>query len=133
MGVGIYPVFQPPVEEAVFDCDGKLLARWFEKLDAIAAENGLPAFSSFGDNRLVPEGFDGDPDELNALLGSYDEWFPIEEGLRAVEGLISAINAKTGTAKTLRQDDDIVGELRELANCLQKAGKKSASFRLEMG
>ena len=61
MGLGVYPVFQPRVPEAKFRNDGKLLLQEYEKLDELAVKLGLKRFSSFGDNREIPEDFDGDP------------------------------------------------------------------------
>lgn len=89
MGVGIYPAFNRPVDEAAFDCEGKALARSFEALDA---EMGLPGLSSFGDTRSIPEDFDGDPNELDEVVGPWDEWFPIADGLRTIDGLIAAVS-----------------------------------------
>jgi hypothetical protein len=133
VGVAIYPVFKPTVDEASFDYDGgKLLARYFDKLDAVAEAVGAPAFTSFGDNRPIPEDFDGDPDDLGEAMGPWDEWFPIDDGLRTVEGLISAIESGIRQAKSLKQKDDIVDVLRELASCLRKAKKRGARFHLEM-
>jgi hypothetical protein len=65
----VVPAFDPPIEGLVFDRDGKLLLREHEALDGIAIEHGLTPFSDFGDNREVPADFDGDPDELQELLG----------------------------------------------------------------
>jgi hypothetical protein len=133
MGVGIYPVFNPPVPGAGLASDGKLLARNFEALDAIAAAAGLPTFSSFGDNRPIPAGFEGDPDELDDALGPFNEWFPAADGLRVVEGVSAAISSGAAGVQSLRSRDQVVGELRDLAACLRPAAERGARFRLELG
>jgi hypothetical protein len=126
MSVGIYPVFNPRVRGVVFGRDGKSLARAVHSLDAIARAGGLTPLSGFMDNRPVPEEFDGDPDELGELLGPWEEWFPIAEGIRTVEGMLTAITSTVGNA-------EIVDELEGLASCLHAAGSGATLFRLELG
>jgi hypothetical protein len=133
MGVGFYPVFKPQIEDAVFDLDGKVLARSFKQLDRIASAAGLPAFTSFGDNRPIPEDFDGDPEELEEVLGPWEEWFAITDGLQVIGGILRAINSKLPAARSLKERDEIVEELQQLLACLRIASKRGAQFRLEMG
>ena len=38
-----------------------------------------------------PKDFEGDPDELKEILGEWDEWFSIDDGLKTIDGLIPAI------------------------------------------
>ena len=132
MGVGIFPVFEPPVPGADFDGDGKLLVRESAKLDRIAISQGLKRLSAFGDNREVPEGFRGDPEELDEILGPWDEWFPVTEGLRTVEGLIRIIRSSSKTAAKLDDPVGVLEELEELARCLRMAKKEDSQFRLEL-
>jgi hypothetical protein len=133
MGVGIYPVFDPKVPEAVFTCEGKVLARSYELLDEIADAKGLKTISSFGDNREIPEGFQGEPDELDEVLGPWDKWFKTQEGLITVEGVIDALQSDSNGTKDIERKNDLIAELEELARCLRLANIRKAKFRLEMG
>jgi hypothetical protein len=133
MGFGIYPVFNPKVPDAVFGVDGKLLAQYSVVLDRIARDNGMPAFSSFGDNRPVPDRFNGDPDELSEALGPWNEWFLVGDGLRVVEGLLAAIGSGAAGFRSSQDSAEVATQLRELAACLSMAMLCGARFRLEMG
>lgn len=132
MGVEIFPEFKPSVRGAKFNADGKLLARVFEQLDRIAASHGLQKFSAFGDNREIPDDFEGDPDELDELLGPCDVWYPVKDGLKTIEGLIECIKTDPKTARKVKEPQGVVEALEELARCLHVAAKKNAKFRLEM-
>lgn len=125
MGIGIYPVFLPDVPNASFLGDGKLLAAEFQRLDDIARAADVRPFTSFGDNRPVPEDFDGDPDELEDLLGEWDEWFSPADGLHTLDALIAALASDPDA-------DDLLYEVNELARCLRVAAAAGAQFRLEM-
>jgi hypothetical protein len=133
MGVGIYPIFDPSLPGDNYDTDGKSLARVYERLDRLAVANGLKPLSAFGDNRPVPEGFDGDPDTLAEVLGPWDEWFPITEGIQTVEGLIRMLQSDRELARRVRLPEDVLAELEELRRCLRAAESKRTRFRLEMG
>jgi hypothetical protein len=131
MGIGICPVFNPRVASTHFTCEGRILLCQFEALDAIAIGVGLPPFSSFGDNREVPEGFEGSPDELNNLLGPWNEWFSIAEGLKVVNGIIQA--ATIGSwREILDEPERVVEELEELARTLRIAQATGTTFRWEL-
>lgn len=130
MGIGIFPVYDPPLALGAFQSDGKILAAEYELLDAIAREAGVKAFSSFGDNRPVPDDFDGDPDELE--LDEWDEWFDPVEGLLTVKTILSKISASPADSGS--QDPyDLVDELRELERSLAIAASSGVKFRFEMG
>lgn len=132
MGAEVYPVFNPRVAAASFNADGKLLLREHAALDGIARKLGLAPFTAFGDNRDVPEDFDGDPDELDEILGEWDEWFSIDDGLRTIDGLIQAIENDADMAARIEDPDDICADLQELAKCLRIARDQNARFRLEV-
>lgn len=132
MGAEVFPVFNPRVPAASFDSDGKLLLQEHAALDEIAANLGLTPFTGFGDNREVPEDFDGDPDDLDDILGEWDEWFSIDDGLRTIEGLINAIRNDPAMAGDLEEPDLIQSDLGELASCLRTAREGNAQFRLEV-
>lgn len=132
MGMGIYPSFKPTIVDAQFQVDGKALFREYEVLDEIALSSGLLAFSSFADNREVPEDFEGDPDEMKELLGPWDEWFDPTDALKVVEGLINMIRGDKTVAAKLEDPDYVQKELIELKRCLQIGVTKGVLFRLEV-
>ena len=133
MGVEMFPVFNPDVPEAQFRNDGKLLLSEHRKLDDMALENGLTPFSAFGDNRDIPEDFDGDLSELEELLGEWNDWFSIDDGLKTIEGLVAVIEDHPETAKRLREPKYIVDDLKSLVECLRIAQAKGVKFRFEVG
>lgn len=133
MGAEVFPVFNPRIAAASFDADGKLLLREHAALDSIARDLGLAPFTSFGDNRGVPDDFDGDPDELDEVLGEWDEWFSIDDGLKTIDGLIQAIENDADMAARIEEPDYIRADLQELAKCLQIARTQCDQFRLEVG
>ncbi len=132
MGVGIYPCFRPHIPEAAFDCDGKVLLAEYEFLDEIAFELGLAPLSSFGDNRPIPEDFDGNPDELTTILGPWDEWFAIHDGAKTVDGLIEALSNGAIRRNKSPHCAIIIVELQELQRCFQAALEKQVMFRFEV-
>lgn len=100
MGVGIYPIFRPSVSVESY-CDGKQLLREYEALDAIGSRLHLSPFSGFGDNRAIPAEFDGSPEELEDMLGEWNEWSSIGEGLRTIEGILEEIRNNPSAAESL--------------------------------
>ena len=133
MSVGVFPVFNPRIKGVVFGRDGKSLAEAIDSLDAISCVGGLSPFSGFMDNRPVPDGFDGDPDELDERLAPWDEWFEIADGLRTIDGVLATIASKNGEAGYGAGDEELVDELRELAECLRAVERGTTRFRLEVG
>ena len=109
MTVGFVPAFEPKIEGAFFEGDGASLFHHAAALDALAEERGLPALTSFADNREPPPDFDGFPEELVEAIGPWAAWFASTEGLRCVEGLLAA-----------------------LRDVLLLAKKRKAKFRLEV-
>jgi hypothetical protein len=120
MSLGIYPVFEAKLTGTKFESLGERLAANFEVLDKIAYSAGLVPFTAFGDNRPIPKGFDGNPDELDDLMGKWNEWFDPTEGQNAMQALANQIKTDPKAAKQL---DDTMLEL---------AQKQGIRFRLEM-
>ena len=133
MGLGIYPVFDPPLTRVTFGCDGTSLARHFESLDAIARAIGIRTFSSFGDTRVVPVDFDGSPDDWADVMGTWDEWFSPVDGLRVVEAILNAFAESVDEAEKLRGSTTVEAELIKLEACLSAAVESGSRFRLEIG
>ncbi len=132
MSFCIYPVFEPELKGTKFDVLGQSLAGCFQALDEIARSAKLTPFTAFADNRPIPDGFDGDPDELDKVMGEWTEWFDPAEGRAAVEALIDHITASPKAAKRLDDPAWVVTELEELARVLGAAAKQGVRFRLEM-
>ena len=132
MGVGIFPVFNPNVANAEFDTDGKVLASEFEALDELSTTLGIRLFSSFGDNRPVPDGFDGDPDELYDVMGEFDEWYSASDGIAAFSALAKTIRDDQIAAKLFREPEFVIDELKCLVSCLKVAESAKANFHLEL-
>lgn len=133
MSAEVFPVFNPSVPAASFNGDGKLLLQEHELLDEIALALNLKPFTAFGDTREIPEDFDGDADDLDELLGEWNEWFSIEEGLETIEGLADFIESDPDINHQIEQADLVLSDLRELVNCLRTASLKNARFRFEIG
>lgn len=101
-------------------------------LDDIARDLEFAALSAYGENREIPEVFEGDPDELEEILGGWDKWFSIEDGLKTIDGLITAIRNDPRMASRLLEPDYVCSDLEALASCLRIAREENAQFRLEV-
>lgn len=136
MGVGLFPVFDPQLSDAPFNSDGKLLASELFVLDSICAQLGVPKLSSFTDNREPAEPFiidpDSDPDELEALMGEWDEWFPPESALPTVEVLAAALRSDRLTSLSARDAQSLAADLRDIETGLRLAMAAGSKFRLEL-
>jgi hypothetical protein len=136
MGVGMFPVFQPYVEGTVFDSDGKLLAAELYRLDASCVQLGVPKLSTFTDNREPPPGFrldaDTDPDELELLMGEWNEWFDPEAAIPTLEALIATLAAGKEFTLQPRESDALVSDLREILSSLRLAAAAGATFRFDI-
>ena len=111
MSLGIYPVFNKKLAGAKFCALGEVLAHNFEALDKIAGNARLKRFTAFADNRPIPEGFDGDPDELKEVMGESTAWFDAADGRAAMQALADYIKTNPKAVEAL---DDAVGVVREL-------------------
>ncbi len=132
MSMGIWPVFNPAVRTAYPRCTGEVLAKEHEGLDLIADLHRLKRFSDFGDNREIPDGFDGSPDDLEDLLGPFDEWFEVAEGLAVFGALVELIETDASAARLVRRPKRTAKELKDLIRVLKIAEKYHAKFHLEL-
>jgi hypothetical protein len=132
MSLGIYPVFERKLKGTKFDALGEVLVANLDALDKIARSAKLTPFTAFADNRPVPDDFEGDPDDLAALLGEWAEWFDPTEGQVAMQALADHIKASPKAAKRLDGPTAVVSELKEMARVLGEAAKQRVRFRLEM-
>ena len=131
MSLGIYPVFNPKVPELVFD-GGEALAAEFPALDELADRYNLARLTSFADTRVVPEGFDGPPEELEKVIGPWADWFPCGDGRVAFERLATLITDTPAAAQALQAPDAVAADLRALMQALAVGEAQGAQFRLEM-
>ena len=130
MTVGFFPAFDPKIT-VPFGGDGAALVHHAAALDAIAEESGLPPLSSFAEDREPPPDFDGYPEELADALGPWSAWFPADDGLRCVEGLLSALEDPEAGA-TIAALEVVIDDLEALRDVLVAAKKKNARFRLHI-
>ena len=130
MTVGFYPAFEPKLGVA-FAGDGASLFHFAAELDAIANERGLPALTSFADEREPPPDFDGYPEDLGEALGPWTAWFSPTEALRSVEGLLAAL-LEPAVRDRIDGVAGVLADLDALQVVLVLAKKKRAQFRLEI-
>ena len=132
MSLGIYPVFKPRVPEAAFDGLGESLAAEFEALDKFADEHGLVRLASFTDTRQVPEDFDGPPEELEKVMGPWEDCFSCSDGQLAFEALARLVTTNTAVSRALETPEAVAAELLSIAQALAVGEAHHARFRLEM-
>jgi hypothetical protein len=130
MTVGFVPAFEPKLD-ALFEGDGAALFHHAATLDALAEERGVPTFTSFADNREPPPDFDGFPEELAEALGPWTAWFSPLEGLRCVDGLLTALD-DAAVRDRIPFADAVIDDLRALSDVLMIAKTRKARFRLEV-
>jgi hypothetical protein len=130
MTVGFVPSFEPKID-ATFEGDGASLFHHAAALDVLAEEHGVPLLTSFADNREPPPDFDGFPEELIEAIGPWTAWFSSLDGLRCVEGLLSALEDPKAQER-ISFVDGVIDDLAALRDVLEVARKKKARFRLEV-
>ena len=87
MSQGFYPVFEMKFEEPKSNFLGEVLLSNVEELDRISRKAKLSPFTMFADNRSIPNDFQGDPEELEDILGEWNEWFDSSEGCAVMRAL----------------------------------------------
>jgi hypothetical protein len=130
MTVGFFPAFEPKIA-VTFAGDGASLFHHAAVLDALAEDHGVPALSSFADDREAPPDFDGYPEELAVALGPWTAWFSPTDGLRCVEGLLSALE-QPSARELIPMVEAVIDDLDALEDVLLIAKKKKVRFRLEL-
>jgi hypothetical protein len=132
MSLGIYPVFNPPVPEAELDGLGEALASQFEILKELANEHGLTPLTAFADTREIPADFDGPPEDLERVMGPWEDWFACRDGRVAFEALAQLISDRPAVAQRLEAQAAMAAELRAIASVLAIGERCGSQFRLEM-
>ncbi|MCA9643826.1 MAG: hypothetical protein H6718_19595 [Polyangiaceae bacterium] len=128
MSAGLWPILNP-ASEASPTSDGALLLQNIEELDEIAHAIGALPLTSFADLREVPEDFDGEPEELEELLGPWEDWFPVAEGVEAMRRCAEAL-AIPEHAESVEHPAELKAELSAFADYLERA-TSDQTFRLE--
>lgn len=131
MSIGLWPAFDPPLDDLERRLDGHGLVRAAELCDELAETLGVTPLFAFCDMREVPEDFEGDADDLEELLGPWEEWFDAAEGRETVASLIPVFTLPEVIAE-VHDKDLIIADLTELLRCLEAAVKAGARFRLEL-
>ena len=131
MGMILFPVFDAPMSiSSETTCE--FLAAFLEELDAAADRLGLVRITEFADNRPIPEDFDGDPADLQEVMGPCDDWFDAADGQRAVSALAYALQANPADFELDDAREGVEHELRDLAEVQEKAASEGIRFRLEL-
>jgi hypothetical protein len=132
MGLGILPIFKPNVAAAVFEPDGKILAANCEALAELADLIGVSPLSAYCDMREIPEGYEGEPSDLDIVMGRFDDWFNPSDAIHSFSQLIVFIQSGDSRAHCLADPQYVVEELLCLVECLKKAEMANAKFHLEL-
>jgi hypothetical protein len=133
MSLSVYPVFERSLKRSSKPIACEILGDCFGILDELSAEAGLTPISGFGDNREIPEGFDGPPEALDELLGPCNAWFDSTAGVAALQALAKTLISRHDFANRLEDPEGVVSELRELASLLEAAASEGVRFRLKLG
>jgi hypothetical protein len=131
MSVLIYPEFDRKFD-STFKTTGEFLGSAMEQLEGVAESMGLVPLGAFGDNRLVPDDFDGPPWEVDEVLGPWNEWFDCSAGVSAVEALSAALESESALRARFEMADAVVAELDDLAQQLRAGETQRARFRLQL-
>jgi len=103
-----------------------------EALDELASEHGITCLSAFADTREVPADFDGPPEELEQVMGRWEDWFACRDGRLAFEALAQLVIDTPSAAQRLEAPDAVAAELRAIADVLVIGERRGSQFRLEM-
>ena len=133
MSLGFFPEFKPRLTSARYEPDGCGLLRFADTLDALAVRHGLPLLTSFADTREVPDDFEGDPSDLEDILGPWEDWFSPADGLLVVAGLRNALPQDTSVIGDPADREWVLSELKALEEILRAASSAGSLFRLEVG
>ena len=135
MGIGMFAVFCPSLEGDVFNSDGKLLAAQLPYLDSLCDQLGVSRLSAFTDRREPPPGFqfdvDADSDELEALMGEWNEWFSPAAAIPILEALVAALPEASAAALPPSEIEALRTDLAEILGSLRLAEAGGSTFRFD--
>jgi hypothetical protein len=132
MESGLHIAIRPNPPAVLTHCRGRFLLAELEALDAAAATWALRPLSDFVDPRELPDDFHGDPDEIDPLLAEWTDWFPLDEGLAALDDLIHCLENDPACRCLLASPERTLFELRDIERCLAAAAGHVSEFRLEI-
>jgi hypothetical protein len=132
MSFAVCPVFDGELDISYSQFSGENLALDLEALEQTAQQKKLTSLMEFGDNREIPADFAGDPDELGALLGPFDQWFDAAKGSQAIQTLATEIASDPAASDRLDSPCDTLAELQALAEILEAAHRAGRRFRLQL-
>jgi hypothetical protein len=127
MGQLLFPVFEKPIDTPATKTTGELLAASLDEVEAIAEEQEIPGLFAFGDQREIPDDFEGNPDELDEVMGPCTDWYDAKAGASAMRAL-GKLLVKSGMADA----KELSEELEDLAVLLEAAAVKGVRFRLDL-
>jgi hypothetical protein len=130
MGAAFWPYFDRKVRSTAYCDEGKVLLREIDALDAVAAESNIKLLSSYADNRPIPDGFDGDPDDLEELLGPFEDWFEIKDGIETCEKLGEEVQTRQHINWAHWDSECVMDCLASLRQALEAGLEANAKFRL---
>lgn len=125
MGAALVAVFEQEVPKVgKVGGDNRALLRAKERLDRLAADNGIVPLSTFesyspGDNAEMIEELD--PPDLSPT-----EWFAAADGVDAVNNLYELLEDYPGLANR----DHLLEDLSALGDVLEAAARAGVRFRL---
>ncbi len=133
MAFGLFASFEPHVDTSALQTDGVALLDALEPLDNVATKARVMPLSTFTDQREVPDDFDGDPEDLDDVLGPRDDWHSIDSGLATVAALLKHLRSRPGPS--IPEPALVTADLEALEACLRAAFARNpaALFRLEAG
>lgn len=99
-----------------------------DELEEVAEENNLTSLSAFG--RQIPDDYDGNPNDIEKILGPWEEWFAPEDGIMVVTALMTALTY--GEDPVYDDDDCLLHVLRGLRSDFEIIKEQGAKFRLEV-
>jgi hypothetical protein len=134
MSVDVHPEFSPPVRGLVFQAEGKSIIYNERRIRTFSKKRGIRPITDYFDNREMPD----DVDDVDEWSETRTDWYPADEGLKAVQSLAQAIRSDPKAAERWNKEDPdgletLLSDLDELARCLREAAKRGGKFRLGAG
>lgn len=131
--LGFYPVFNPPVPEAVCASRGEAIAQAFNALDDLAEDNGLDPLTVFVDNREIGIDFDETTENLDVLTTPWEDWYACDEGIEVFSGIARLLREGSKSHPSIPNAAALAQELEDWVAVLNVAQTKGSKFRLEWG
>jgi hypothetical protein len=132
MGVGLYVVFERPVEGyGPEDFDGKAAARALEQLGALTVSHKLKSlqeFLSFNVQELTAFA-NGEGLDTSELTCPPEQWFDPSDALTTVRGILSELERRDSSTPS---PTAVENDLKQIERALQAADKQRIRFHLTL-